>query len=129
MLTTILQLLEQIAATVRKPTHLKFAVRVVNRGSRRAISGHKNGEPRTAGRPKGSIHFATKAKQVIDAAFKGAADCGEDGEGKGKLAGYMKWLAYKHPEIFVLILLKVLPDSVAAMVEQHFKDEWRSWLE
>lgn len=62
------------------------------------------------GRPKGSVNKTTG--MLKDAILKAAELCGQDGQGKGKLVGYLRNLAEKEPKSFAGLLGRVLPLQV-----------------
>lgn len=75
------------------------------------------------GRPKGSPNKTTAV--LKDAIIAAAEATGSDGSGKGKLTGYLTFLAKSEPKAFAGLLGKVLPmqvtgeDGGAVIVEIH----------
>lgn len=63
-----------------------------------------------AGRPAGTPNKTTAL--LKDAILKAADEVGEDGAGKGKLTGYLKFLAKGEPKAFASLLGRVLPMQV-----------------
>lgn len=62
------------------------------------------------GRPKGSPNKTTAL--LKEAIIKAAEEVGEDGNGKGDLTGYLRFLARGEPKAFAGLLGKVLPMQV-----------------
>lgn len=62
------------------------------------------------GRPKGSPNKTTAL--LKEAIIKAAEEVGEDGQGKGDLTGYLRFLAKGEPKAFAGLLGKVLPMQV-----------------
>jgi hypothetical protein len=59
---------------------------------------------RDGARPGGSVDKTTR---LISQAALLAAEAGEDGNGKD-LVGYLKWVARKHPKLFLALLDRLL---------------------
>lgn len=66
--------------------------------------------PKSPGRPAGSVNKTTAL--LKDAILKAAETVGSDGAGKGKLTGYLTFLAKSEPKAFAGLLGKVLPMQV-----------------
>lgn len=63
------------------------------------------------GRPKGTPNKTTAL--LKDAIILAAVNVGSDGEGKGKLIGYLTFLAKQEPKAFAGLLGRVLPLQIA----------------
>lgn len=91
------------------------------------ITGGKPGP----GRPPGSANKTTAL--LKDAILKAAEMTGQDGKGKGKLVGYLRFLAAGEPKAFAALLGKVMPmqitgdpdNPVYAVIEQRIVDPQR----
>lgn len=87
--------------------------------------------PKSPGRPAGSPNKTTAL--LKDAIIKAAEAVGENGTGKGKLAGYLTFLAKSEPKAFAGLLGKVLPMQISgdpdsplyAVIEQRIVDPQR----
>lgn len=60
-----------------------------------------------AGRKQGSVNKTTRV--LREAIILAAERTGEDHKGKGELVGYLERIAKKHPELFCVLLGRVLP--------------------
>lgn len=63
------------------------------------------------GRTKGTPNKTTAL--LKDAILKAAEATGEDGQGKGKLTGYCKFLARQEPKAFAGLLGRILPTQIS----------------
>jgi hypothetical protein len=70
---------------------------------------------RRVGRQKGAVNKTTR--MLKEAILLAAEAVGENKKGKGKLVGYLMFLAKKHPETFSVLLGKLLPLQVNAKVD------------
>lgn len=71
--------------------------------------GFKKGDPRInkKGKPKGTQNKITR--ELKEALILAAEKVGQDGKGKDGAVGYLAWLAKKKPEVFGMLLGKLLP--------------------
>lgn len=68
----------------------------------------KKGDPRRGkGRAKGQQNTLTR--ELKEAIVLAAEKVGQDGKGKDGAVGYLAWLAKKRPEVFGMLLGKLLP--------------------
>ena len=87
--------------------------------------------PKSPGRPKGSPNKTTAL--LKDAIITAAEIVGSDGQGKGKLTGYLTFLAKTEPKAFAGLLAKVMPTQISgdpdnpvyAVIEQRIVDPQR----
>lgn len=68
-------------------------------------------KPEGSGRKPGQLNRVTIV--LKDCILQAANKCGSDGKGKDEATGYLAWLARAHPELYVKLLEKLLPYSLA----------------
>jgi hypothetical protein len=69
-------------------------------------------KPPNSGRSKGTRNKSTPL--LKEATLAAANLCGQDGNGKGQLIGYLRMLAREHPAVFARLLAKILPTQIDA---------------
>lgn len=79
------------------------------------MAGRPKGTPKTGGRQKGTPNKNTSL--LKDAIIEAAESVGEDGQGKGSLTGYCKYLAISEPKAFAGLLGRVLPTQITGDAE------------
>src|SRR5262249_52948265 len=88
---------------------------------RRRVKGKRfstDDQPKRArGRPKGATNLITR--ELKEAILGGAADCGEDGKGKGGLRGYLKRVAIEDTKTMGMLLRAILPANVKVEVTEQ----------
>jgi len=88
------------------------------RVSRRARSANqrpgsfKPGHKKLGGRKRGTPNVISA--DYRKALFEAACRVGQDGNGKGGIVGYFRWVAVRHPRAYAIALLANLPVSVVA---------------
>jgi hypothetical protein len=69
-------------------------------------------KPTNSGRSKGTRNKSTPL--LKEATLAAANLCGQDGNGKGQLIGYLRMLAREHPAVFARLLTNILPMQINA---------------
>lgn len=82
----------------------------------------KKGErrPANAGRKVGSVNKTTRL--LREAIIMAAENVGGDNKGKGQLVGYLETIAKKHPDLFCVLLGRVLPMQLVGPSDNTPKD-------